>query len=31
MKQAEVSTKIAGVDVGKRYLDAAVHGLDEHF
>jgi transposase len=29
MKQDEVSTKIAGVDVGKRHLDVAVHGLCE--
>ena len=29
MKQHQSSRKIAGVDVGKRRLDAAVHGLDE--
>lgn len=29
MKPEKISTKIAGVDVGKRYLDAAVHGLEE--
>lgn len=30
MKQSKDSTKIAGVDVGKRHLDAAVHGLEDH-
>ena len=29
MKQEQVSTKIAGVDVGKDFLDAAVHGLED--
>lgn len=29
MKQSKSNTKIAGVDVGKRRLDAAVHGLEE--
>jgi transposase len=29
MKQEKFSTKIAGVDVGKRRLDGAVHGLEE--
>ena len=29
MKQEQVSTKIAGIDVGKDFLDTAVHGLDE--
>src|SRR5271170_7328673 len=28
MKRRQVSTKCGGVDVGKRWLDAAVHGLD---
>ena len=30
MKQDKVITKIASVDVGKRHLDVAVHGLEEH-
>lgn len=29
MKQGKTSTQIAGVDVGKRHLDVAVHGLEE--
>ncbi len=29
MKQSKTNTKIAGIDVGKRYLDVAVHGLEE--
>jgi Transposase and inactivated derivatives len=29
MERGEGSTKIAGVDVGKRRLDAAVHGLED--
>jgi transposase len=29
MKQEKISTKIAGVDVGKRCLDVAVYGLEE--
>lgn len=29
MEQGERSTKIAGIDVGKRRLDAAVHGLED--
>jgi len=29
MKQDKIITKIAGVDVGKRHLDVAVHGLEE--
>ena len=29
MKPEKTSTKIAGVDVGKHHLDAAVHGLEE--
>lgn len=28
MRQAKTSTKCAGIDVGKRWLDAAVHGRD---
>lgn len=28
MEQRKISTKVAGVDVGKRRLDAAVHGLE---
>lgn len=29
MEQRKISTKVAGVDVGKRRLDAAVHGLED--
>lgn len=29
MEQVQSNTKVAGVDVGKRWLDAAVHGLDD--
>ena len=29
MEQRQCNTKVAGVDVGKRWLDAAVHGADE--
>jgi transposase len=29
MEQGKTSTKIAGVDVGKRHLDAAVHGASD--
>lgn len=29
MEQGKISTKIAGVDVSKRWLDAAVHGVAE--
>jgi transposase len=29
MEQRQTSMKIAGVDVGKRHLDAAVHGLED--
>lgn len=29
MKPGKISTKIAGIDVGKRQLDGAVHGLEE--
>lgn len=29
MEQSKCNTKTAGVDVGKRWLDVAVHGLDE--
>ncbi len=29
MEQGQSNTKIAGIDVGKRSLDAAVHGRDE--
>ncbi len=31
MKQGETSTKCAGIDVGKRRLDVAVHGEGERF
>lgn len=31
MKPGETSTKCAGIDVGKRRLDVAVHGADERF
>lgn len=29
MEQRKISTKVAGVDVGKRRLDVAVHGLED--
>lgn len=29
MEQRQSSTRVAGVDVGKRHLDAAVHGLED--
>jgi transposase len=29
MEQGKISTKCAGVDVGKRWLDAGLHGADE--
>jgi transposase len=29
MEQDKISTKIAGVDVGKAYLDVAIHGLED--
>ena len=29
MEQRKSNTKVAGVDVGKRWLDAAVHGCEE--
>jgi transposase len=29
MKQSKTSTKCAGIDVGKRRLDVAIHGVDE--
>jgi transposase len=29
MEQGQITTKVAGVDVGKAYLDAAVHGSDD--
>jgi transposase len=29
MEQVQFNTKVAGVDVGKRWLDAAVHGLED--
>lgn len=29
MEQRQSSTKVAGIDVGKRWLDAAVHGLED--
>jgi transposase len=29
MEQGQLSTRIAGIDVGKRRLDAAVHGLED--
>lgn len=29
MEQKQASTKVAGIDVGKAHLDAAVHGLED--
>lgn len=29
MEQRQTTTKIAGIDVGKRKLDGAVHGLED--
>ena len=29
MERGKTSTKTAGVDVGKRWLDVAVHGLED--
>lgn len=29
MEQRQSNTKIAGIDVGKKHLDVAVHGLED--
>ena len=29
MERRQSSTKVAGIDVGKRWLDVAVHGLED--